>query len=109
MVLVFQLAHYRDQPTDGTLALNRYGRPEATWPGTRGIRWTREIRRFTASAGGSLWPIAKRQAMCEGLRGDASWSGGIVSLAWAQTFVAVADTPSRVDYATPDRVLRGRQ
>ena len=24
MVLVFQLAHYRDQPTDGTLALNGY-------------------------------------------------------------------------------------
>jgi len=47
--------------------------------------------------------------MCEGLGGDTSWSGGIVSLAWAQTFVAVADTPSRVDYATPDRVLRGQQ
>jgi hypothetical protein len=31
---------------------------------------------------------------------------GIVSLAWAQTFVAVADT-SRVDCATPDGVLRG--
>jgi hypothetical protein len=106
MVLVFQLAHYRDQPTDGTLALNGYGPPEATWPGTRGIRWT---RRFTASTRGSLWPIPKRQAMCEGLGGDTSWSGGIVSLAWAQTFVAVADTPSRVDYATPDRVLRGRQ
>ena len=99
MVLVFQLAHYRDQPTDGALALNRYRPPEATWPWTRGIRWTREIRRFTVSAGGSLWPIPKRQAMCEGLRGDASWSGGIVSLAWAQTFGAVADT--RVALTTP--------
>src|SRR5580704_7159984 len=98
MVLVFQLAHYRDQPTDGALALNRYRPPEATWPWTRGIRWTREIQRFTASAGGSLWPIPipKRLAMCEGLRGDTSWSGGIVSLAWARTFVAVADTSSRV-------------
>ena len=28
------------------------------------------------------------EAMCEGLHGDTSWSGGIVSLAWAQTFVA---------------------
>jgi len=52
---------------------------------------------------------SETQAMCEGLRGDTSWSGGIVSLAWAQTFVEVADTPSRVDYATPDRVLRGQQ
>jgi hypothetical protein len=32
-----------------------------------------------------------------------------LSLAWAQTFVAVADTPSRVDYATRDGVLRGQQ
>ena len=31
---------------------------------------------------------SETQAMCEGLRGDTSWSGGIVSLAWAQTFVA---------------------
>jgi len=107
MVLVFQLAHYRDQPTDGTLALNGYGPPEATWPGTREFGGPREIRRFTASAGGSLWPIPKRQAMCEGLRGDTSWGVGIVSFAWAQTFVAVADTPSRVDCATPDGVLRG--
>ena len=59
--------------------------------------------------GGSLWPIPKRQAMCEGLRGDTSWSGCIVPLAWAQTFVAIADTPSRIDYATPDRVLRAQR
>jgi hypothetical protein len=78
-------------------------------PGLGGFSGLGRFEGFTASAGGSLWPIAKRQAMCEGLRGDASWSGGIVSLAWAQTFVAVADTPSRVDYTTPDRVLRGQQ
>ena len=58
---------------------------------------------------GSLWPIPKRQAMCEGLRGDTSWSGSIVPLAWAQNFVAIADTPSRIDYATPDRVLRAQR
>ena len=41
--------------------------------------------------------------------GDTSWSGCIVPLAWAQTFVAIADTPSRIDYATPDRVLRAQR
>ena len=44
------LAHYRDQPTDGTLALNRYGPPKATWPVDSGDSKVHGVRRRIAVA-----------------------------------------------------------